>query len=57
MAAARWGRAADMRRRTLEAESAVSDDIFDFVYSEPHPLREEQKQALAEFEASFGGDA
>ncbi|MCR8671400.1 thiamine pyrophosphate-dependent enzyme [Agrococcus sp. HG114] len=49
--------AADMRRRMLEAESAVSDDIFDHVYSEPHPFMAEQKAALAEFEASFGSDA
>lgn len=49
--------AADMRRRTLAAETAPSDDIFDFVYREPHPLMTEQKRQLAEFEASFGEDA
>ncbi|MGC5076486.1 thiamine pyrophosphate-dependent enzyme [Agrococcus sp. DT81.2] len=49
--------AADMRRRTLAAGTAASDDIFDHVYSEPHPLVLEQKRALAEFEAGFGGDA
>ncbi|SDS11241.1 thiamine pyrophosphate-dependent enzyme [Agrococcus carbonis] len=49
--------AADMRRQTLEAGTAASDDIFDHVYREPHPLMTEQKRALAEFEASFGSDA
>lgn len=49
--------AADMRRRTLAAGTAASDDIFDHVYSEPHPLMLEQKRALAEFEAGFGGEA
>ena len=47
--------AADMRRGTLEAGAAASDDIFDHVYSEPHPVMVEQKRALAEFEADFGG--
>lgn len=49
--------ASDLRRRTLAAGTAVSDDIFDHVYSDPHPLMVEQKRQLAEFEASFGGDA
>lgn len=48
--------AADMRRDALAAGSAASDDIFDFVYAEPHPLMTEQKRQLAEFEAGFGGD-
>ncbi|SFS10747.1 pyruvate dehydrogenase E1 component alpha subunit [Agrococcus baldri] len=49
--------ASDLRRRTLEAATAISDDIFDHVYSDPHPLVTEQKRQLAEFEASFGGEA
>ncbi|WP_072314785.1 thiamine pyrophosphate-dependent enzyme [Agrococcus sp. Marseille-P2731] len=49
--------AADMRRQALAAGTAMSDDIFDHVYAEPHPLMTEQKRALAEFESSFGGDA
>lgn len=49
--------AADMRRETLAAATAASDDIFDFVYSEPNPLMTEQKRQLADFEAGFGGDA
>ena len=31
--------------------------MFEHVYSEPHPLVDEQKQWLADYEASFGGDA
>lgn len=49
--------ASDLRRRTLAAGTAVSDDIFDHVYSDPHPVMTEQKRQLAEFEASFGGEA
>ncbi|WP_306233480.1 thiamine pyrophosphate-dependent enzyme [Agrococcus beijingensis] len=49
--------AADMRRQTLAAGTAISDDIFDHVYSDPHPLMVDQKRALAAFEAAFGGDA
>ncbi len=49
--------AADMRREALAAGVAASDDIFDFVYAEPHPLMTEQKRQLAEFEAGFGSDA
>ncbi len=49
--------AADVRRRTLSAGSPPSDVIFDHVYTDPHAPLAEQKLALAEFEASFGGDA
>lgn len=49
--------ASGMRRRTLEAATAISDDIFDHVYSDAHPLMTEQKQRLAQFESSFGGEA
>lgn len=48
--------AADVRRRMLAAEGPASDDIFDHVYREPHPLMVEQKRALGEFEASFGDE-
>ncbi|GAA3592245.1 thiamine pyrophosphate-dependent enzyme [Agrococcus terreus] len=48
--------AADVRRRMLAAGGPASDDIFDHVYSEPHPLMVEQKRALGEFEASFGDE-
>ena len=49
--------AADIRKRTLEIEPPSTDTIFDFVYSEPHPVMAAQKQWLADYEASFGGDA
>jgi 2-oxoisovalerate dehydrogenase E1 component alpha subunit len=49
--------AADIRRRTLELGNPPIASMFDNVYSEPHPLMEEQKQWLADYEASFGGDA
>lgn len=48
---------ADLRRRTLELLPPSVDKIFDHVYSEPHPLMDAQKQWLADYEASFGGDA
>lgn len=48
--------AADIRRYTLGAGSPASDEIFDFVYSDPHATLKEQKLALSRFEASFGGD-
>jgi 2-oxoisovalerate dehydrogenase E1 component alpha subunit len=45
--------AADIRRRTLELPSPGTDKIFDFVYSEPHPVIDEQKNWLADYEATF----
>lgn len=48
---------ADLRRRTLELEPPQPSLIFDHVYSEPHPVMAEQKQWLADYEASFGDDA
>jgi 2-oxoisovalerate dehydrogenase E1 component alpha subunit len=45
--------AADIRRRTLELETPPVGDIFDNVYSEPHPLVDEQKQWLANYDAAF----
>ncbi len=45
--------AADMRRRTIELESPPVDVMFDNVYSEPHPLMDEQKRWLANYESSF----
>jgi 2-oxoisovalerate dehydrogenase E1 component alpha subunit len=44
----------DIRRRTLALQVPTSDLMFDNVYSEPHPLIDEQKQWLADYEASFG---
>jgi 2-oxoisovalerate dehydrogenase E1 component alpha subunit len=49
--------AADIRARTIGMEPPHSDRIFDTVYSEPHPLMVQQKQWLADYEASFGGEA
>ncbi|MFF1632341.1 thiamine pyrophosphate-dependent dehydrogenase E1 component subunit alpha [Leifsonia sp. NPDC058248] len=49
--------AADIRRRTLELGNPPVASMFENVYSEPHPLMEEQKQWVADYEASFGGDA
>ncbi|MDQ1564118.1 MAG: 2-oxoisovalerate dehydrogenase component alpha subunit, partial [Actinomycetota bacterium] len=42
-----------IRRRTLELGSPATDLIFDNVYSEPHPLVDQQKEWLANYEASF----
>ena len=48
--------AADIRKRTLALETPSTAKIFDHVYSEPHPVIDSQKQWLADYEASFGGD-
>jgi pyruvate dehydrogenase E1 component alpha subunit len=49
--------AADIRKRTLALQTPSTDKMFDFVYSEPHPVTAAQKQWLAEYDASFGSDA
>jgi pyruvate dehydrogenase E1 component alpha subunit len=49
--------AADIRRRTLELDTPSTDLMFDHVYSEPHPLIEEEKAWLANYESSFGEGA
>jgi len=49
--------AEDIRKRTLTLETPPTGKIFDHVYSEPHPVIDSQKQWLADYEASFGGDA
>lgn len=49
--------AADVRRRTLELATPPAASMFEHVYSEPHPVMEEQRRWLDEYEASFGGDA
>jgi 2-oxoisovalerate dehydrogenase E1 component alpha subunit len=48
---------ADLRRRTLALAPPSAEKIFNHVYSEPHPVMEAQKQWLADYEASFGGNA
>jgi pyruvate dehydrogenase E1 component alpha subunit len=45
--------AADMRRRTLELDKPATDLIFDNVYSEQHPVIDDQKLWLAEYESSL----
>jgi pyruvate dehydrogenase E1 component alpha subunit len=49
--------AADIRRRTLELAPPPVASMFQHVYSEPHPVTDEQRRWLEEYEASFGGDA
>jgi 2-oxoisovalerate dehydrogenase E1 component alpha subunit len=46
--------AADVRRRTLALGTPPLDVLFDDVYSEPHPVIDEQKAWLKRYEASFG---
>lgn len=43
----------DLRVRTLALESPPANLIFDHVYSEPHPLMDEQRAWRAQYEASF----
>lgn len=49
--------AADLRTRTIGLPIPPTNMIFDNVYSEPHPVMDEQKRWLDAYEASFGGDA
>jgi 2-oxoisovalerate dehydrogenase E1 component alpha subunit len=48
--------AADVRRRTIELADPVMADMFEHVYSEPHPLMEEQLRWLQDYESSYGSD-
>ncbi|MGM7670364.1 thiamine pyrophosphate-dependent dehydrogenase E1 component subunit alpha [Microbacterium sp. A93] len=45
--------AEDLRVRTLALESPTANLIFDHVYSEPHPLMDEQRAWREQYEASF----
>jgi 2-oxoisovalerate dehydrogenase E1 component alpha subunit len=45
--------ASDIRKRTLALTNPPASNIFDFVYSDPHPLMDAQKQWLADYESSF----
>jgi 2-oxoisovalerate dehydrogenase E1 component alpha subunit len=47
--------AADVRARTMALEGLRADDMFEHVYSEPHPLMEAQRVWLRDYEASFEG--
>jgi pyruvate dehydrogenase E1 component alpha subunit len=47
--------AEDLRARTVALGPPPVSRMFDHVYSEPHPLIDEQKAWLAKYEASFEG--
>jgi pyruvate dehydrogenase E1 component alpha subunit len=49
--------AEDLRARTVELGPPSADKMFDHVYSEPHPLIDQQKAWRATYEASFEGGA
>jgi 2-oxoisovalerate dehydrogenase E1 component alpha subunit len=46
--------AADLRVKIAEIPVPAPDSMFDHVYSEPHPVIDEQRAWLAAYEASFG---
>jgi len=45
--------AEDIRTRTTQLGTLTNESMFQHVYSEPHPLIDEQRKWLAEYEASF----
>ena len=45
--------AADIRRRAVDLIAPGSESIFKSVYSEPHPVMDEQRAWLAAYDASF----
>lgn len=49
--------AEDARVRTVELGGIPTDLMFDHVYSEPHPLIDQQKAWFADYESSFEGGA
>jgi pyruvate dehydrogenase E1 component alpha subunit len=49
--------AEDARIRTTQLGGIPTEMMFDHVYSEPHPLVEQERQWFAEYEASFGEDS
>src|SRR5690606_23446862 len=49
--------AEDLRARTVALTPPARELIFDHVYSEPHPLIDEQRAWLNDYEASFEGGA
>jgi len=44
----------DLRVRTLELGPPPASKLFDHVYSDPHPLMDEQRAWREQYEASFG---
>ncbi len=49
--------AADARARTLALEPPAAASMFAHVYSEAHPVMDAQREWLAQYEASFEGEA
>jgi len=49
--------AADIRARTLALGVPTADSMFAHVYSEPHPLIDQQRAWLEQYEAAFEGGA
>jgi pyruvate dehydrogenase E1 component alpha subunit len=49
--------AADLREKTFAMTEPPMELMFDHVYSEPHPLIDEQKAWLQAYEESLGGHA
>ena len=49
--------ASDMRRRALDVAGPARDKIFRHVYSEPHPLMDEELAWLESYESGFEGGA
>lgn len=47
--------AEDLRARTLLLANPTRDLIFEHVYTDPHPLMDQQRAWLADYEASFEG--
>jgi 2-oxoisovalerate dehydrogenase E1 component alpha subunit len=47
--------AADLRKRALELTAPTREKIFAHVYSEPHPLMQEEAAWLHEYESGFEG--
>jgi pyruvate dehydrogenase E1 component alpha subunit len=47
----------DVRTRTNALGGLERDEMFRHVYSEQHPLIDEQRAWLADYEASFEGGA
>lgn len=45
--------ARDIRKRTLSLESPPREEMFQHVYSEPHPVTDEQLSWLEQYEAAF----
>jgi pyruvate dehydrogenase E1 component alpha subunit len=48
--------ATEIREATFALQAPAMEDMFKHVYSEPHPLIEEQLDWLKRYEASFGGE-